>query len=218
MVLVRGGAASLDVLLLQRHRDLAFAGGAWVFPGGRLDEADFGDDTTDLERAQVVAAARECAEESGIAVEAGELHRWSHWTPPPQRTAKRFSTAFFVTAAEWGDVVVDGEEIVAHQWCAPATALELQAAGEIVLSPPTYITLHQLAEHGTAAELLAAAPARTVEHFTTHIGLAGNTVCALYHGDAAYESCDLSLDGPRHRLWMGPGPWRYERDGSTLPS
>ncbi len=205
------------MLLLQRHPDLTFAGGAWVFPGGRLDEADFGADPADLERAQLVAASRECAEESGIAVDVDDLCRWSHWTPPPQRTAKRFSTAFFVAAAELGDVVVDGEEIVAHQWCTPATALELQATGEIVLSPPTYITLHQLAQHATASELMRAAPARTVEHFTTHIGLAGDTVCALYHGDAAYDSCDLSLAGPHHRLWMGPGPWRYERDPSTLP-
>jgi 8-oxo-dGTP pyrophosphatase MutT (NUDIX family) len=44
VVLVRdataAGGAPLEVLLLERHRDVAFAGGALVFPGGRVEDAD----------------------------------------------------------------------------------------------------------------------------------------------------------------------------------
>ena len=36
---LRDGAHGLEVLLLQRSPALVFAPGAWVFPGGRVDEA-----------------------------------------------------------------------------------------------------------------------------------------------------------------------------------
>ena len=35
----RGG--SLEVLMLRRHPEAVFAADAWVFPGGRVDDADF---------------------------------------------------------------------------------------------------------------------------------------------------------------------------------
>jgi 8-oxo-dGTP pyrophosphatase MutT (NUDIX family) len=217
VVVVRDRDDQLDVLLLQRHPDLSFAGGAWVFPGGRVDAEDFADDPDDLPGAERRAAVRECAEESGLTITSDALHRWSHWTPPP-RGSKRFSTAFFLAAVQPGHppVTIDQSEIVDHRWCAPAEALSLQAAGQLVLTPPTFITLCQLADYRTCGELLVAMPSRSVEHFSTRIGIADELVCALYHGDAAYESADLSVEGPRHRLSM-TGAWRYERDASTLP-
>jgi 8-oxo-dGTP pyrophosphatase MutT (NUDIX family) len=58
-ILVRDGAG-LEVFLMRRHRAQSFMGGAYVFPGGRLDEAD---------RAPELAG---CAEGSG-AMDAEEL-------------------------------------------------------------------------------------------------------------------------------------------------
>ena len=37
VVLLRDGADGVETLMLRRDVNLAFAGGAWVFPGGRLD-------------------------------------------------------------------------------------------------------------------------------------------------------------------------------------
>jgi 8-oxo-dGTP pyrophosphatase MutT (NUDIX family) len=37
VILVRGGAAALEVLLVQRSPAQRFMGGAWVFPGGAVD-------------------------------------------------------------------------------------------------------------------------------------------------------------------------------------
>lgn len=34
---VRAAAAGFEVLLVRRNAQLAFHGGAWVFPGGRID-------------------------------------------------------------------------------------------------------------------------------------------------------------------------------------
>lgn len=60
-----------DLLLLERNRSLAFAGGALVFPGGRVDPGDRTlaaniDGTEDT--AARVAAIRETIEEAGVAV------------------------------------------------------------------------------------------------------------------------------------------------------
>jgi 8-oxo-dGTP pyrophosphatase MutT (NUDIX family) len=39
-VLVRDGERAPEILLLKRHRAAGFVPGAWVFPGGRVDDAD----------------------------------------------------------------------------------------------------------------------------------------------------------------------------------
>jgi 8-oxo-dGTP pyrophosphatase MutT (NUDIX family) len=76
-----GGGGSLEVLMLRRHPEAVFAADAWVFPGGRVDEADsvtpIGAGPSDAEASAAlglrsgglaywVAAARECFEEAGI--------------------------------------------------------------------------------------------------------------------------------------------------------
>ena len=50
VVLLRDGDDGLEVLLARRSSKLAFHGGAWVFPGGRIDPDDYGDAPDDLVR------------------------------------------------------------------------------------------------------------------------------------------------------------------------
>jgi 8-oxo-dGTP pyrophosphatase MutT (NUDIX family) len=40
VVLLRDGDGGLELLMIERHGDIAFAGGALVFPGGKLDPGD----------------------------------------------------------------------------------------------------------------------------------------------------------------------------------
>jgi len=72
-VLLLRDAPRFEVLMIERHADIGFAGGALVFPGGRLDPGDSNRAWTeyaaglDLEHgAAQVAAAREAFEEVGI--------------------------------------------------------------------------------------------------------------------------------------------------------
>ncbi len=213
VVVLRDGAEGLEVLMLRRDKDLSFAGGMWVFPGGRIDPGDHPAGTADLEAAARAAAAREAAEEAGLSIDSADLRRWSHWTPPPE-SPKRFTTAFFVAPLPDGaaEVVIDDGEIRDHRWLSPATVLELRDAGEVGLGPPTYITLRQLMDHDRVASALAHAErANRVEHFATRIAVLDDEVLALYHGDAGYETGDPGLPGPRHRLHMG-ATWQYRRD------
>jgi 8-oxo-dGTP pyrophosphatase MutT (NUDIX family) len=84
VMLVRDGADGPEVFMLRRTLNAAFAGGMYVFPGGRVDDADHADelevicDGLDDGRASAVlglprgglaywvAAVRECFEEAGV--------------------------------------------------------------------------------------------------------------------------------------------------------
>lgn len=211
-------AGELEVLMLRRDSALSFAAGAWVFPGGRIDPADvaLGGDP---ETAARIAAVREAAEEASLTLDPEQLRRWSHWTPPPDSPRRRFSTAFFVAPVPDGaEVRIDDGEIREHRWQRPVDVLRARDEGSVVLTPPTFITLCQLAEHRRTSELLASADGvgqvRQIEHFATRVATtspAEDEIVVLYHGDAGYESGDATTAGPRHRLRMG-AVWRYERD------
>jgi len=73
LVLFRArGSAPPDLLIVERAAAMAFAGGALVFPGGRVDAEDRALALRDLPRdehgAARIAAIREMIEEAGIAV------------------------------------------------------------------------------------------------------------------------------------------------------
>lgn len=217
VIVVRDAAAGLETLLLRRHSDIAFHGGSWVFPGGRLDAADYGtapmpqDPMDDAhEPAARVAAVREAYEEAGLVLDPTELVPFSHWTTPALRV-KRYATWFFVVGAPEGDVTVDGSEITDHRWLSPAAALEARDAGEIELPPPTYVTLVRLAASVTAAEALAAAAQEPYVRFEPHIRGAEGGFVSIYDGDVAYADESLfDSEGPRHRLYAVSPAWRYE--------
>ena len=68
VLLLRDGAAGrgLEVFMVVRHREIEFAGGALVFPGGRVEEADGALAGGDPLGAFRVAGIRETFEECGV--------------------------------------------------------------------------------------------------------------------------------------------------------
>lgn len=211
VILLREGADGLETLMLRRNSKLEFAGGMWVFPGGRVDPEDYPPDAPDdVEAAVRVAAAREAEEEAGLVVDPAGLVPFSHWTPPLV-AIKRYATWFFVAEAPVGAVTIDDGEIHEHTWARPADVMARRDAGEVELAPPTWVTLDRLARSTTVAEALAEARDAPVEAFVTAIAKDGDDLVALWHGDAGYESGDATTPGPRHRLVMAATGWRYER-------
>jgi 8-oxo-dGTP pyrophosphatase MutT (NUDIX family) len=211
VILLRDGPDGLETLMLRRNSKLAFAGGMWVFPGGRVDPEDrTGVADDDALGAARRAAVREALEEAGLAIAEAELVPFSHWTPP-DIAPKRFLTWFFVAGAFAGDVSIDLGEIHDQAWMQPAHALKRRDALEIELMPPTYVTLDRLAAFPNVATALADARNRTPERFVTRFAQTPEGGVALWHGDAGYESGDAACAGARHRLWMLASGWRYER-------
>src|SRR5216684_1876288 len=133
VVLLREGDAGPEALLVRRNAQLSFHGGAWVFPGGRIDAEDHAAAAPgDPIGAARHAAVREALEEAGVAVDAERLVPLSRWLTP-EGVPKRFDAWFFVARAGNEAVQVDGGEIHEHRWMRPAAALAAQRAGEIDL-------------------------------------------------------------------------------------
>jgi len=210
VVLLRDGDAGAEVLLVRRNAQLSFHGGAWVFPGGRIDAEDFAAAGDELTGAARYAAVREAREEAGVGVAMDGLVPLSRWLTP-EGVPKRFDAWFFVARAGDDTVRVDGGEIHEHRWMQPADALAAQRAGEIDLPPPTWVTLYRLTPYRLVAEALTAARQTEPEFYVPRLHVVAGGACTLYAGDVAYDGGAVDQPGPRHRLCMLESGWRYER-------
>src|SRR6056297_2674712 len=213
VVLVRDGREGLEVLLVQRNSAVSHMGGMWVFPGGKVDEADYPEDR-DTYRAAVNAAIRETQEEAGVRVTPDQLVGLAHWTTP-EGAKRRFATWFFLTMLEDGqEVKVDGGEIANHRWVRPGDALAESAneTHELRLMPPTFVSLNDLADCRNCAEARRRMGDRSHFIYAPRMGFVEDGVCFLYAGDAGYEAQALDASGPRHRLYMVNDQLRYLRE------
>ena len=219
VVLVRdsdsGSDSGLEVLLLRRSKAVSFAKGSWVFPGGKIDKEDYGDDLDNIEAAARCGAVRETLEEADLTIEEDGLVYFAHWTTPPE-SPKRYATWFFISEID-GDsdsVTVDGSEIVEHRWYKPQDAMSDHQAKLIEMMPPTFITLTELAGCDTVAQAMAMYRDRPVPEFLPKFTMTDKGIAMLYPGDAGYVDGDQNALGPRHRFWMLDEAWRYEKSES----
>jgi 8-oxo-dGTP pyrophosphatase MutT (NUDIX family) len=182
VILLRGGADGLEVLLVQRNPSARFMGGAWVFPGGAVDRSEGEGDA-----ALRAAAIREVSEEAGI--ELGDPDRlvpFSRWITPAQ-VRIRFDTWFFLAPAPSdASPSVDGSEIVAARWYSPDAALEAGRSGELFLVFPTIKHLEQLSGFESADELIAHAVSRPVEPVQPRVVRSGETARIVLPGEPGY--------------------------------
>ena len=197
VVLLRDSEATPEVLILRRPSRGSFAG-AWVFPGGLVEDVDRVSAASGQDAARN-AAARECFEEVGL--RPTELVALSRWIPPTQ-APKRVGTWFFLAADPGGEVVPSPAEVIEWRWVSPVDALERHAAGEIELFPPTWVTLHELSGYRSAAGALAAAS--DAPTYATRL-LPGDVFCWI--GDAQHPDGGAGV----HRLETAARPWRYRR-------
>lgn len=183
VILLRDGTEGPEVFLLRRHAAASFMADQFVFPGGRIDEADGGPRR---------AAIRELFEEAGVLLAEGSLpadaarwrrrllagevsfddflestgalcaeaalRLWGRWITP-SALPNRFDTWFYAARLPPGQTPsIDVQEAVAQIWVTPAAALARQEAGALPMPPPQLATLAQLAAAGFAdtSALLAA--------------------------------------------------------------
>jgi 8-oxo-dGTP pyrophosphatase MutT (NUDIX family) len=177
IIVVRGGDRSLEVLLLRRNPAARFMAGAWVFPGGALDECDIAEGEREERASRLAgetalrnAGVREAQEEAGLTLpDPAALIPFSRWITPPESTI-RFDTHFFLAAAPPGqEARPDGGEMVEAAWRTPAGALDAHRRGELDLVFPTIKHLEQLAAFASADALLAWAPGREIVTVEPHI-------------------------------------------------
>lgn len=181
VILLRGGAGALEVLLVRRNPSARFMGGAWVFPGGAVDRAEGRGD-----RALRAAAIRELEEEAAIAVDDAELVPFSRWITPAE-VKIRFDTWFYLAPAPPGaEARPDGSEVVDARWYEPAAALAARQRGELFLVFPTIKHLEQLSAFASADELLAHARGREIHPVQPRVLQQGETARIVLPGEPGY--------------------------------
>lgn len=182
VILLRGRAQALEVLLVKRNPAARFMGGVWVFPGGSVDREE-GDD----EEAFRAAALRELREEASVALEDPDaLVKFSRWITPAE-VKTRFDTHFYLAPMPDDQrPQVDGEECVDFGWFTPAAALDAHRAGEIALVFPTIKHLEQLTAHNSADELIACARDLHIEPVLPRVLVEGDSARVLLPGEPGY--------------------------------
>ena len=133
-----------ELLMVERPRTMAFAGGMMVFPGGRIDAADWAA-TGQLEQAALVAAVRETAEETGLEVAPESLVPFARWRPD-NVAHRRFDTFFFVAPApaNAGPLRPQPGECERAIWITATAMLDAIANGNAKAIFPTVRNLERL--------------------------------------------------------------------------
>jgi len=199
VMLCRDYQGKLEVLMVRRNIKLAFAGGLWVFPGGKIDSEELAQAPNEQAAANK-AAVRELEEETSVKITPDDLKFFRHWTTPITEP-RRFATWFFYAKLSNSQaVIIDDGEIKDYQWINPADALEKLDRGELPMINPTILSLMLIKDCSTCIEA-ADIIDKLIPIFILPILIYKETsIVALYEGDAGYASGDPALTGPRHRF------------------
>ena len=240
---VTGGPdGGLEVYMLRRKSSMAFAPGAYVFPGGSVDARDAdehvawaGPEPAEWGRifdappqqaaALVCAAVRETFEESGVllagpsadsvvadttgadweadrlalldrslslaellarrglVLRSDLLRPWSRWITPVIEE-RRFDARFFAAALPPQQRTRDvGGEAAEVAWVSPADAIAMGRRREILLWPPTAVSLAELAACG---DVTAALRPRKIKPVLPEASVAEGAVWLTIPADLEY--------------------------------
>ncbi|MBS4046035.1 NUDIX domain-containing protein [Ferrovibrio sp.] len=188
LILLRDGADSTEVMMVERTGSASFAAGKFVFPGGAVDAADATLATGNAADATLrVTAIRETYEECGLllaepepeavapaadfqtllrkggfALATDRLVPFAHWITPPH-LPKRFDTHFFLARGPSRQAAAaDLREVMSAAWLRPSAVVAAAEACELNLMFATYMNLRWLARYNTVTAALAAARERPI--------------------------------------------------------
>jgi 8-oxo-dGTP pyrophosphatase MutT (NUDIX family) len=199
--------AEFEVLLLRRNDKVAFMAGAYVFPGGRVDDSDQPTDAADRFR---VAAVRELREEAQVVVDAADLVPFAHWVTP-EIEIRRFDTHFFLARMPAGQEARHDEgETTALAWLTPAAAIERARQRDIMLPPPTWTTLKRLSRFSSIGDVFDWARNTRIVRVQPNLIRDEQRTMLTLPGDPTYPT----IEG-----WEVPEDTRFVlQDGQWLPT
>ncbi len=148
------------------------------------------------------------------------LARWAQWLTP-ELMPRHFDTRFFVAFMNPDQVCTpDTRETTDGIWLSPRKALVRNLEGDVPLSPPTLVTLHEFLEYLCLAELKKELETRTwgEPRFPRMIRLPMGAIILQPWDPMRYEEVDidpeelekavLPVGEPFSRLWLHEGIWR----------
>lgn len=174
IVLRPGASEPFEILMVRRNDKVAFMAGSYVFPGGRVDDADrppanatlrpaaFPDLSPEEEAAYRMAAVRELQEEASVSITVDDLQPFAHWVTPEVET-RRFDTRFFIARMPDGqEAMHDDGEMTALEWLSPREAIARFARRELLLPPPTWTSIRQLEKRTSIEDVMIWAQSRPI--------------------------------------------------------
>ena len=165
-VIVLREGSPFELLMVRRNDKVAFMAGSYVFPGGRVDDFDRPRDGDTLSPATFVdlspaeeaafrrAAVRELREEANVTITVDDLYPFAHWVTPEIET-RRYDTRFFLARMPPGQQPKhDESETTALEWLTPREAIAKFERREMLLPPPTWTTIRQLAPRTSIEDVI----------------------------------------------------------------
>ncbi len=160
--------------MVRRNDKVAFMAGSYVFPGGRVDDSDrpaagssltravFTDLTDEDETTFRIAAVRELHEEANVEITVEDLYPYAHWVTP-EIEIRRYDTRFFLARMPEGQIAKHDEgETTALEWLSPRAAIDRFQRRDLLLPPPTWTTIRQLAKRKSLDDVFTWAKTRTI--------------------------------------------------------
>jgi len=189
-----------EILMVRRNDQVAFMAGSYVFPGGRVDDDDrpaggaalpcatFRDLSDAEEAAYRTAAVRELREEANVQITVGDLHPFAHWVTP-EIEIRRYDTRFFLARMPEGQIAKhDESETTALEWLSPREAIARFNRKELLLPPPTYTSIRQLAPRTSIDDVFAWAKPRRIARVMPGFFKNGDEATLTLPGDPLFPT------------------------------
>jgi len=148
------------------------------------------------------------------------LAPWAHWITP-ELMRKHFDTRFFVAYMPADQTCSpDEKETTQGIWISPEGALIGNLQGEIALSPPTVVTIHELLSYKSLRELKDEVGNRSwgETRFPRLVPLSKGAMLLQPWDPMRHEDAEINPDGlekailpvgaPFSRLWLHEGIWK----------
>ena len=208
VIVVRDAADGYEVLMVRRNDKVAFMAGAYVFPGGRVDDHELAQAGGDQAAAYRLAAVRELEEEAGVHVAPSDLVLIAHWVTP-EIEIRRYDTRFFLVRMPVGQQARhDESETTELAWMTPRDAIARCERGEIMLPPPTWTTLKRMQRHANLDELFDWAKSVAIPRVQPQFFEDNDQKMLTLPGDPTYTTID-GWDIPEDtRFLLLDGQWR----------
>jgi 8-oxo-dGTP pyrophosphatase MutT (NUDIX family) len=175
-----------EILMVRRNDKVAFMAGSYVFPGGRVDDGDQRQAGEDV--AYRAAAVRELQEEANVQITVDDLVPFAHWVTP-EIEIRRFDTHFFLARMPAGQTAKHDEgETTALEWLSPRAAIEKFERRELLLPPPTFTSIRQLAPRTSIDDVFAWARTRTIVRVMPGFFKNGDDVTLTLPGDPLFPT------------------------------
>lgn len=193
VLMLRESKGGFEVFVQHRVSTMDFAAGMVVYPGGRVDPKDSetvasgaldesiisahcrlwgntavwdqGETQAPQNTGEILAAAlREVYEETGLALDPGQLFPWANWVTPVG-FPRRFDTYFFVAALKADqEPAHQTTEAVRSDWAKPQELFAALERGELKMMRPTQRTLLDAMAQGTVDAIISSTPVINAVH------------------------------------------------------